>query len=96
MDLADIRGRIDEVDDLLVGLLCERMRLAAQVSALKWRQGMPLHDYAREQEISARTARLAGRDLAPYMRRFFQALFSISKDYQVQQAASDRWPGSSK
>jgi chorismate mutase/prephenate dehydratase len=96
MDLRDIRGRIDEVDEQLVRLLCERMRLVALAGTVKWRQGLPISDTAREQEISERTARLAGREFAPYARRFFSALFSISKDYQVQRAATDRWPEHSK
>jgi chorismate mutase/prephenate dehydratase len=94
MDLADLRGRIDEVDDQLVKLFCERMRLVALVANAKWRQGLPLSDTAREQEISERTARLAGREFAPYTRRFFHTLFSVSKDYQIQRAAKDRWPNS--
>ena len=96
MDLREIRERIDEVDEQLVKLFCERMSLVALAGAAKWRQGLPLSDTAREQEISARTAKLAGRELAAYARRFFSVLFSISKDYQVSRAAVDRWTEQSK
>jgi len=95
MDLAEIRRQIDEVDDQLVKLFCERMDLAAQVGAAKWRQGLPLHDNVREEAICARAAKLAGREFAPYARRFFYTLFSLSKDYQIQRAATDRWPNNS-
>ena len=94
MELTDIRGRIDEVDDQMVKLFCERMRLVALVSKAKWRQGLPLSDNVREQEISERAARRAGREFAPYIRLFFYAIFAISKDYQIQRAATERWPGS--
>jgi chorismate mutase len=93
MDLTDIRDRIDEVDEQLVKLLSERIQLAAQASTAKWKQGLPINDNKREQEICVRAAKLAGREFAPYTLRFFQAIFSITKDYQVQRAALDRWPG---
>jgi chorismate mutase/prephenate dehydratase len=95
MDLAEIRGCIDEVDDQLLKLFCERMRLTALVAALKFHQRLPLSDCTREKEIIGRAANLAGREYAPYAQQFFSALFAISKDYQVHQAVADKGVGSS-
>ena len=92
MDLVDIRKQIDEVDEQLVKLFCERMRLAALAATAKWRQGLPLYDNLREEEISERIAKLAGQEFSHYARRFFNTLFSISKDYQIQWAGTDKWP----
>jgi chorismate mutase len=92
MFLADIRGCIDMVDEQLIKLFCERMRLVAAAGEAKYRLGLPLSDDAREQEISVRSARLAGKELAPYARQFCQALFKIFKEYQVHQLAMYRRP----
>lgn len=88
MDLSEIRGRIDTVDTQLLELFCERMRLAGAAGAAKNRLGLPLNDDRREREISARAARLAGREFAPYARQFCRALFSITKEYQVYRSAA--------
>jgi len=93
MHLSEIRGHIDSVDDQLIELFCERMRLVTAAGETKSQLGLPLSDDAREQEISARAARLAGTELASYARQFCQALFRIAKEYQVHQSASYRRSG---
>jgi chorismate mutase/prephenate dehydratase len=95
MGINDIRKRIDEVDDQLVRLFCERMYLVALVAVAKWRQGLPINDNAREQEVCERAAKMAGLEFAPYVRRFFSAVFSLSKDYQALQTTAEKWPDSS-
>ena len=35
MDLKELRGQIDEIDDQLVKLFCQRMDIAAQVAQYK-------------------------------------------------------------
>lgn len=92
MNLMDLRGRIDAVDERLVELFCERMRLAGAAGVAKSRLGLPLSDDAREQEISARAAQMAGKKLAPYARQFCKALFTIAKEYQVHQSVIVREP----
>ena len=88
MELTNIRGRIDALDNQMLELFCERMRLAAEAGAAKYRLGLPLSDDVREREIIAWAARVAGKDLAPYTRQFCEALFSIAKEYQVYHGAA--------
>jgi len=90
MNLSDIRKRIDEVDDQLAKLFCERMHLVTLIAIAKWQQGLPLNDNLREQEICERAARQSGIEFAPYVRRFFSALFGISKDYQILRAPTEK------
>ena len=42
MDLKELRGQIDEIDDQLVSLFCRRMDIAAQVADYKKANGLPI------------------------------------------------------
>jgi len=57
--LAGLRGRIDEVDDKLAGLLAARARLTALSQQVKEVPGAQGRDPGREREIARRMARLA-------------------------------------
>ena len=48
MELQELRGRIDRIDDELVRLFAERMDVAAEVAAYKKEKGLPVLDAARE------------------------------------------------
>ena len=50
MDLDEIRQEIDTVDNEIVALLEERMKLVTQVSAFKQRTGKAIYDPEREQD----------------------------------------------
>ena len=48
MDLKELRGQIDEIDDQLVKLFCQRMDIAAQVAQYKKEQDLPILILSRE------------------------------------------------
>ena len=48
MDLNEIRDRIDEVDDKLISLFSERMKLSNEVASYKREKGIPVIDMERE------------------------------------------------
>ena len=48
--LADLRARIDEINERLCRVLAERARLAAKIAAAKRALGRPIHDPERERE----------------------------------------------
>ena len=51
MDLNEIRQQIDTVDNEIVALLEERMKLVTRVSAYKQRTGKVIYDPEREQAL---------------------------------------------
>ena len=55
-ELAEIRGRIDEIDGLVSRLLAERLSLAQRLPGLKARLGLPIQDVQREAEVLDRVA----------------------------------------
>ncbi|ARP50972.1 MULTISPECIES: bifunctional chorismate mutase/prephenate dehydratase [Caproicibacterium] len=60
MDLKDIRREIDTIDSQLLPLFVQRMDCAKKVAEAKKRDGIPVHNAAREEEILDRISAKAG------------------------------------
>ena len=60
MELSDIRAKIDTVDDQLLNLFLERMRLSEEVAAYKNEHHLPILNKQREREILAKVTEPAG------------------------------------
>lgn len=82
MDLKECRGKIDAIDEQLVKLFTERMGIAADIAAYKRRNGLPVLNAGREQEILDRMVVAAGPEFAESAQEFFKKLFEISRAYQ--------------
>lgn len=82
MDLKELRGQIDEIDDKLVQLFSERMEVSAQIADYKKANGLPIYVPAREREILQEVAEKAGPDMANYTRVLYSMLFELSRSYQ--------------
>lgn len=82
MDIQELRGRIDDVDDELVALFLRRMEVSAQIGAYKKERGLPIFVPEREQEKLADVAAKAGPEMAGYVKRLYDAIFTLSRDYQ--------------
>ena len=61
--LARIRARIDQLDELLVAVLGERLGLAVEAAAAKRRLGLPVYDAARESVVLARAPSTTVREV---------------------------------
>ena len=88
MDITELRGQIDEIDDQLVKLFCQRMDIAAQIAAYKKENGLPIYVPAREREKLMDVAKKAGPDMDNYTRVLYSMLFELSRSYQSKQTAS--------
>ena len=82
MDLKEIRNEIDSIDDQLVQLFCQRMKLSAQVADYKKENNMPIFVPAREREILKKVAEQSGSELENYTRTLYSTLFELSRSYQ--------------
>ena len=50
MDLQELRGQIDQIDDQLVKLFAQRMEVSAQIGDYKKEHNLPVFVPARERE----------------------------------------------
>ncbi len=82
MELNELRDQIDQIDDQLVKLFCQRMDVAAQVADYKREHDMPIFVPARERQILADMAQKAGGELGNYTRVLYSMLFELSRSYQ--------------
>ena len=85
LNLQDIRGQLDQIDDQLIDLFARRMRLVSDVAAYKKENSLPILDSGRERQIINRVSLAAGEDLEHYAKLLYQTLFSVSRAYQAQQ-----------
>lgn len=82
MDLTQLRGRIDAIDDELIRLFCRRMDVAAQIADYKKEHGLPILVPAREAEKLLDVADKAGPEMADYTKELYTTLFRLSREYQ--------------
>ena len=82
MDLTQLRGRIDAIDDELIRLFCRRMDVAAQIADYKKEHGLPILVPARETEKLLDVAEKAGPEMADYVKELYTTLFRLSREYQ--------------
>lgn len=83
MDLGNLRNEIDRVDEGILSLFKERMRLAGEVADVKKESGAPVADRSRERDILARVSLEAGEGLDAYARTLFTTLLDISRAHQA-------------
>ncbi len=84
MDITELRGEIDRIDDQLLQLFCARMEISAQVADYKRERGLPIYAPAREREILQNAARKAGPELAGYARNLYSTILELSRGYQAK------------
>ena len=82
MELSELRGQIDRIDDELVKLFAQRMDVAAQIADYKKENNLPILVPAREREKMADVAEKAGPEMANYTRVLYSMLFELSRSYQ--------------
>lgn len=58
-ELAQLREQIDQIDDRILELLAERIRVVLRIGELKRRAGIPVYDADRERAIYERLCRRA-------------------------------------
>ena len=82
MDIQELRGEIDSIDDQLIRLFVQRMAVASRIAEYKKARGLPVLDARREQEKLDAVAAKAGPAMADYTRSLYASLFRLSRDYQ--------------
>jgi len=53
-DIPKLRKKVDEIDDQILRALCERVKVCKAIGDAKKKQGMPIRDSSRENEVYRR------------------------------------------
>ena len=83
MDLKEIRGKIDTIDQQLLQLFLERMATADEVAAYKNERHLPIMNKTREREILARVTEESG-EWERYAYHLFSTLFELARSRQAE------------
>ena len=86
MDIQELRGQIDLIDDELVRLFCQRMNVAAQIADYKKEHGLPILVPSREREKLKDVSQKAGPEMENYTRVLYSMLFELSRSYQSKRS----------
>ena len=89
MNLEEIRGEINAIDDELVKLFVRRMEAAEKVAEAKRGSATPVQDPARERAILAKVAKAVGPDFENEARLLFTTLMSMSRGRQRAELAGE-------
>ena len=89
MSLDELRKKIDTVDDQMVQLFQERMKVAAEIAQYKAEQGLPVLQPAREREKLQDVAEKSAEDMQSYTRVLYSLLFELSRAYQGRIISQD-------
>jgi len=82
MDLKELREQIDEIDEQIVKLFCDRMAISSSVARYKAENSLPVLDASRERAKLAEVSRLAGEDMEGYVRTLYNTVFDLSRAEQ--------------
>lgn len=88
MDLKELRQEIDQIDDQLVRLFCQRMEVSARIADYKKENDLPIFVPTREQEKLLDVAQQAGPDMEVYTKVLYSMLFELSRGYQSKRNAA--------
>ena len=81
-ELDELRREIDAIDRQMTELFRRRMEVTRQVGEYKLARGLPVLDQARERQVLAEKAALAGPELAPAAVRLYQTVMALSRRQQ--------------
>ena len=79
MDLRELRGRIDEIDDGLVDLFQRRMDVSAEIALHKRQNNLPVYDPARERQKLYDLSGKAGESREAYITALYSLIFELSR-----------------
>lgn len=84
-ELHSARLLIDQVDQQMAELFCQRMAAVKQVAAYKAAHHLPVLDASREEQVvNKNLARLSDPELAPFYEEFIRSQMALSRLYQAQ------------
>lgn len=88
MDLLELRGKLDEIDEKIVALYEERMEISSQVADYKIETGKKVFDRTREEEKLAKVRALTHNAFNAHgVQELFEQIMSMSRKLQYNKLA---------
>ncbi len=82
MNIDNLRNEINEINDSLTKLFVKRMEIASLIAEEKSKNGLPVYDEKRENEIISNETSKVSDELKEYTGQFYKELFRITRLYE--------------
>lgn len=82
MEIQDLREKMNQIDEQLVGAFDDRMRVTLEIAKHKKENELPVVDPVREREVLNRLSTMVSEDMAMYTKLLYNTIFDISRSYQ--------------
>ncbi len=82
MSINECRNEINEINDSLTKLFRRRMEIASLIADEKKKEGLPVCDQKREDEIILKETAKVPEELKEYTEKFYRAIFEITRLYE--------------
>ena len=89
MNMDELRGEIDAIDEEMRVLFEKRMGVSAQIAAHKAENHLPLYDRTRERDLLYRVTESAAPELSGYEKTLFTSILELSRAYQAKTIQPD-------
>lgn len=83
-NLVELREKIDAIDDSIVDLLANRMKVSGNIAKYKRENNLPILDRTREREKLKELSQKAEPEMESYTRILYSLLFDMSKEHQLK------------
>lgn len=78
----ELRNRINELDEQLVSIFAQRMKIAGEIAEYKKENNLPVFDLKREKEIMENIRAISPEDSVEYTELLYPVIFELSRSYQ--------------
>ncbi len=80
-EIRELRKKIDEIDEKIVRNLNERAKIVAEIRQLKNKEGFPIYDPKREEEIFEKLAQMSEEVLSnEALKEIYEKILSVMKE----------------
>lgn len=90
MNINEYREKIDEIDDKIVGLFCERMKLCIDIADYKSEKNLPVLDFEREKNKLKSVTKNAPDEYHDAIRELYAKIFEISRSAEERHIKSGK------
>lgn len=81
--LDEFRAKIEEIDEQLAKLICERMKTSVEIGNYKKANGLSIFDPQREEKLKEKNLQMVEEKYRSGYSEIFEVILKVSKDLQL-------------
>ena len=89
MNLDELRGRIDNIDNEMCRLFAERMQVVTDIARYKKENNLAVYHPSRARAVLQNISKQLGPEFEGYGRSLYHTIFDLSESYQTRMLSTD-------